>query len=430
MRRMVVALAAVLLLAACGGGGVESDQAGGDAGTAAPAPEDTASDTGEAAPEGEPIRIGMATTLSGSIALFGEANRNGAQLAIDELNAAGGVLGRPLELIVRDDQAQPEEGATIARDLIIEDEVAALLGPVSSGVALAITEIAEEREVPFITHTANTEALTTSSFHPYFASVVPSTGMEARAQGVDLADEGFTRWATIAPNYEFGQRQTATFVETIQAENPDVEIVEQQFPELGEADLQPFITSILSADPEAVYSPLFAGDLVTFTQQAANLGFFDQLYFTALYETDALQELGDQYDLEGVRGYSRCPFTVDTPQMADFVEVYTEEYGEVPSDWACLAYDAVRLWAGVAEEAGEVSGQAFADNVGGFAFQSLRGDTEIRDIDHQAAVASYIGTLSLDEELGFYTYADPTAVPAEETWLDEAAVEAARQGGR
>ena len=426
MHRLVGMLAAVLLLAACGGGGVEGGEA---ADSEAGAPEETAADTAEEpAAEGDPIVIGMATTLSGSIALFGEANRNGAQLAVDELNEDGGVVGRQVELIVRDDQAQPEEGATIARDLIIDDEVSVLLGPVSSGVALAITEIAEERQIPFITHTANTEALTTEAFHPYFASVVPSTGMEARAQGVDLADEGYARWATIAPNYEFGQRQTATFVETIQAEGQGIEIVEQQFPELGEADLQPFITSILSAQPDAVYSPLFAGDLVTFTQQAANLGFFDQVFFTALYETDALQELGDQYDLEGVRGYSRCPFTIDTPQMAAFVEVYSEQYGEVPSDWACMAYDAVKLWAGVTEEAGDVSGQAFADNVGGFAFTSLRGDTEIRDVDHQAAVPSYIGTLALDEELGFYTYPEPQAVPAEDIWLDEAAVEATREG--
>lgn len=252
--------------------------------------------------------------------------------------------------------------------------------------------------------------------------------MEARAQGVDLAQQDFTRWATIAPNYEFGQRQTATFVETIQAENPQVEIVEQQFPELGEADQQPFITSILSAGPEAVYSPLFAGDLITFTQQAANLGFFDQVYFTALYETDALQELGDEYDLAGVRGYSRCPFTIDTPQMAAFVDSYRAAYDKVPSDWACMAYDAVRLWAEVTEEAGEVSGDAFAENVGGFAFQSLRGDTVIRDIDHQAEVPSYIGELQLDPELGFYTYTDPTAVPAEEILLPEDQVEARREG--
>lgn len=430
-------LAALALVAGgCGGGGVEaggeseSAAAGSEAASAEDTAEASAEDSGSAAaePEGDPIRIGMATTLSGSIALFGEANQNGAQLAVDELNEAGGVLGRPVELIVRDDQAAPEEGASIARDLIIDDEVSALLGPVSSAVALAITEIANERQIPFIVHTSNTEALTVEEFHPYIASVVPSTGMEARAQGVDLAGGDYTRWATIAPNYEFGQRQTGTFVETLQAENSATEVVEQQFPELGEADYQPFITSLLSADPEAVYSPLFAGDLITFTQQAANLGFFDQVYFTALYETDALQELGDTYDLAGVRAYSRCPFNIDTPEMAAFVESYEGAHGEVPSDWACMAYDAVKLWAEVSEEAGSLEGDAFAETVEGFAFTSLRGETDIRAIDHQAAVPSYIGELQLDEERGFYTYTNIDAVPAEEIWASEEDIETRRAG--
>jgi branched-chain amino acid transport system substrate-binding protein len=374
------------------------------------------------APEGDPLRIGMATSLSGAIALFGVANQQGAQLAVDQLNDAGGVLGRPVELIVRDDQARPEEGSAQARDLVISEEVDALLGPVSSGVALAITEIARERQVPFITHTANTDALMVEQFHPYMVSVVPNTGMEARAQGVDLADEGFTQWATIAPDYEFGQAQTGTFVDTITAENPDVEIIEQQWPELGESDFQPFISALIGAGPEAVYSPLFASDLVTFTRQAADLGLFDTTYFTALYETDALRELGDEFDLEGVRAYSRCPFTIDTPEMAAFVAAYGERYDEVPSDWACMAYDAVKLWAEVVEDNGTEDADAFAETVGGFSFTSLRGDITIREIDHQASVGSYISELTFSDEHGFYVYASAEPVPAEDIWLDEAAI--------
>jgi branched-chain amino acid transport system substrate-binding protein len=419
-------VALTLVAAACGGGGVEEQGAATDS-TGEPAAAETETTTpggGEA--EGEPIKIGMATTLSGPIALFGEANRDGAQLAVDELNDAGGVLGRPVELIVQDDQAAPEVGAQLARDLVISDEVSVLLGPVSSAVALAINEVSKERQVPFIIHTSNTEALTVEEFQPYLASVVPNTGMEARAQAVDLAEGEYAQWATIAPNYEFGQAQTGTFVDTLAEENPDAQIVEQQWPELGESDFQPFITSILSADPEAVYSPLFAGDLVTFTQQAANLGFFDQVYFTALYETDALQELGDQYDLSGIRAYSRCPFNVDTPQMQAFVETYNERYGRVPSDWACMAYDAVKLWAAVVEDAGDLDPDAFSTTVEDFEFTSLRGDTSIRAIDHQAAVGSYIGELELDEDLGFYVYGNLREVPAEEIWMSEDEVTQAR----
>ncbi len=370
-------------------------------------------------PEGEPLKVGLVAALSGGAALFGVAAQNAAQMAVDELNESGGVLGQPVEFIARDSQARPEEGVSQARDLILSEEIDMLLGPVSSGVALAITELAHEHEVPFIVHTSNTEALMNEQWHPFFASVVPNTGMEARAQGVDLAGSEYTTWATISPDYEFGQRQTGTFVETITAESPDVEIVEQQWPELGESDLDPFITSVLASGADAVYSPLFAGDLITFTRQAHDLGFFDRVYWTALYETDALQELGDEVDLEGVRAYSRCPFTIDTPQMADFVERYMDRYDSVPSDWACMAYDAVMLWAQVVEAAGSAEGQAFANNVGGFEFTSLRGETYIRDVDHQAAVGSYISELTWSDEFGMFIYETAEPVPAEDIWMSE-----------
>jgi branched-chain amino acid transport system substrate-binding protein len=423
--------ALALLLAACGGEplvAVEqgaADDADGADGTET---NEVEPDPDVEMPEGDPLKIGMTAALSGGVALFGVAAQNAAQLAVDELNDAGGVLGRPVEFIARDSQARPEEGVAQARDLILTEGIDLLLGPVSSGVALAVTEIAHEHEVPFIVHTSNTEALTNEAWHEFFASVVPNTGMEARAQGVDLADSEYSRWATIAPDYEFGQRQTGTFVETITGANDDVDILEQQWPELGESDYDPFVTSLMGSGAEAIYSPLFATDLVTFTRQAYDLGFFDGPYFTALYETDALQELGDEVDLEGVRAYSRCPFTIDTPQMADFVERYTDRYGTVPSDWACMAYDSVMLWAQVVEAAGDASGRAFADTVGGFEFTSLRGETYIRDVDHQAAVGSYISELTWSEEHGMFVYETAEPVPAEDIWLSEDEVLATRGG--
>jgi branched-chain amino acid transport system substrate-binding protein len=414
---LIVALA--LVLAACGdeplidaGEGAADDPDSGEGEEVEPDPE-------VEMPEGDPLTVGMVAALSGGIAVFGVAAQNAAQMAIDELNEDGGVLDRPVEFIARDSQARPEEGVAQARDLVLDEEIDMLLGPVSSGVALAISEVVHDHEVPFIVHTSNTDALTNEDWHEFYASVVPNTGMEARAQGVDLAESEFTQWATIASDYEFGQRQTGTFVETITEMNEDVEIVEQQWPELGESDFDPFITSLLGSDAEAIYTPLFATDLVTFTRQANDLGFFDGPYFTALYETDALQELSDEVDLEGVRAYSRCPFTIETAQMEDFVERYMDRYDSVPSDWACMAYDAVMLWAQVVEETGDPSGQAFADTVGGFEFESLRGDIYIRDVDHQAAVGSYISELTWSDEYDMYIYETAEPVPAEDIWLSE-----------
>lgn len=424
---LAVALAAgSMILTACSGSAVTSGDTESPAATTPGSTDASSAPATGSAPSGDPIKLGMGTALSGAIALFGQANKNAAELAVKQLNEQGGVLGRPVQITVRDAQARPEEGAKIARDLITNEKVDALLGPVSSAVALAVSQVAKENKIPVLFHTSNTEALTVEQFHPYMASVVPNTGMEAKAQGVDLAKSQYTKWATISPNYEFGQRQTGTFVDVMKKNNPKVNIVAQQWPELGETDFQSFIAALLAAEPEAIYSPLYAGDLITFTRQANNLGLFEQVYFTALYETDALRELGDQVNLDGVRAYSRCPFNIDTPQMKKFVEDYKAEYNTVPSDWACMAYDAVLLWAQVSEEAGSLDGEAFAKTVNDFKFTSLRGETAIRAVDHQAAVSSYIGTLKLDEELGMYVYNDIVEVPAEEIWLTPEEVEERR----
>ncbi|MDP9022458.1 MAG: ABC transporter substrate-binding protein [Actinomycetota bacterium] len=415
---LCLAVALAMLAAACGPRGVD--------GGPSPATDLTAEVD---RPQHDPIKLGMATTLSGATALFSDANRKGAQLAVDELNRAGGVLGRPVQLIIEDDEGQPDVAADVARDLIDSHGVSALLGPVSSAVAMAVTDVAEDEQVPLILHTSNNEALTVEAFHRYVVSVAPSTGMEARAQAIDLSGRDITRWATIAPNYEFGQRQTDTFVETLRDEAPHVEIVAQQWPPLNEPRFEPFITALLSANPEAVYSSLFGSDLVTFSGQAASMRLFDEVLVTALYDTSVLRELGDRHDLSQVRAYSRCPFRIETAQMQDFVRTFEQRYGEVPSDWACTAYDAVTLWADVVEEVGDLNADAFARTVAGFSFASLRGQVEVRAIDHQAAVPSYAADLELDEQRGFYVHTNITEIPAEDIWLSEAEIREKRGGG-
>lgn len=114
--------------------------------------------------------------------------------------------------------------------------------------------------------------------------------------------------------------------------------------------------------------------------------------------------------------------------MTEFVTNFQTAYDRVPSDWACMAYDAVKFWALVTEKAGSLDPDAFVTAGEGFEFTSLRGDVSIRPIDHQASVSSYIGELQLSDTYGFYTYTNLQEVPAEEIWLSEEEVEAARAG--
>jgi branched-chain amino acid transport system substrate-binding protein len=373
---------------------------------------------------GDPIKVALITDSAGSTSLFGVANINGARMAVDELNAAGGVIGRPVELIVRDSKSKPDVGVQLTRDAILGDGVSAIFGPVSSAVAAAMTEVAKENKTPIFFHTSNTQRLTTELFHEYAFMVGPNTTMEGRANAIAVAEMPYKKWAVIAPDYEFGHLQSEAFVNKLKELRPDVEIVAEQFPALGEKDFTPVITSVLATDPEAVYSANFAGDLITFTKQAAPLGFFDEVYFTSLYETDALQALGAEAP-EGVRGYSRAPFfAIDSPSIEPFITTYRDRYGVYPSDWAIMAYDAVNLWAAGVTETGDLDPDKLVAALEGYQFESLRGSVTIRPIDHQASVSVYSGTVKQDAGIGFATWSDVVITPGDEVWLTEAEVEA------
>jgi len=409
-----VSLVVILLLAACGAPPAASPST---PAASSSAPGDSPSQTGGAS--GDPVKVALITDSAGSTSLFGVANINGARLAVEQLNADGGVLGRPVELLVRDSQSNPEVGVQLARDAILRDAVSAIFGPVSSAVAAAMTEVAAENSTPIFFHTSNTQRLTTELFHEYAFQVGPNTTMEGRGNAISLADSGHERWAIIAPDYEFGHLQAEAFVAKLQELNPDVEIVNEAFPPLGEKDFTPYITTLLAAEPDAVYGSLFAGDLVAFTRQAAPLGFFDEVFFTSLYETDALRALGADAP-DGVRGYSRAPFfAIESDTIDAFIDDYRNAYGTYPSDWAIMAYDAVMLWAAGVEGAGDLDPDALVAALEGFEFDSLRGPVTIRAEDHQASVSVYSGIVTQDPDIGFATWTDVESIPGEDVWLTE-----------
>src|SRR3954453_10756127 len=138
---------------------------------------------GTAAASG-PLKVALITDSSGAVALFGQANIKGATLAVEQLNARGGVDGRKVDLLVRDSKATPETGVQLARDAILRDKVSAIFGPVSSAVAVAMTDVAKQYKTPIFFHTSNSQALTGQDFHKYVFSVVPNTTMEGRGNAI------------------------------------------------------------------------------------------------------------------------------------------------------------------------------------------------------------------------------------------------------
>ncbi len=375
-----------------------------------------------------PAKLAIVTSSTGPFALYGLAGIEGAKVAIAELNASGGVLGRRLQLTVRDDAGNPEEGAHQTRDAVLHDNVDMILGPVTSDVLLAVSEVARENRTILISHTANTERAFVERGHRYIFSVVPNTFVEGSAMGSYMAKLPYRRYMTLGADYEFGHVQAEAFERRLQEDKEDAEIVGRLWTKPGETDYAVTITAIAAARPEVVYSNLFGSDLVTFTRQAKNRGLFTSIVFAAMYDVETLQALGRDA-MEGVIAYERGPFHVirklaPSARFEEFIRMYGAATNKYPSAWSINAYDAVMAWAKAVEKADSFETDTVVAALEDLQLDSLRGPgCFLRKIDHQANVGSYIGIVAWDPAFpDFALWRDVTYVSADQVWRPETEV--------
>ncbi|MGO9572326.1 MAG: ABC transporter substrate-binding protein [Desulfomonilaceae bacterium] len=364
------------------------------------------------------IRIGFVADATGIGAGVYKGQKNGIDLFIEEANAAGGVLGKKLELIVRDAQLKPDIGANMARELILSEKCDFLLGGTSSGVGIAITKVAGEFKKILVIHTCNSEALTTTDFQPYMFQVVPNTGMQGRAIALYLSQKPYKRFGYIGPDYTYGHTEWESFKSDLRKLKPDVKLLDPVWVKVGETSYASYIPILVGQNPDIVFSSLWGGGLSSFIKQATPYGLFKKSSITALFELDMLKAMGQSMP-SGMLGFTRCPFyAIDTPEMKAFVQKYHDKYKEYPSDWACLAYDGMLVLAQAIKKANSLDSEEVVKVIGGLKFKSLQGDRYIRTEDHMANVGVYVGYTAKDPKYkDFLIMKDVVEVPAEKVWL-------------
>jgi branched-chain amino acid transport system substrate-binding protein len=372
----------------------------------------------------EPIKIGAIYDFAGGCHMYSESGVKGIKIALDEINAKGGILGRKLDLFVRDTEAKVDVAVREVKDLILREKVNFLIGPCSSGTGLAMQVVHSEYKILRIPPIANTEAQTVDKFTPYVVQVVPNTYMEAIAATRYLNKKVPTakKFCTIGPDYEFGRREETAFTEEIKRLVPGAEIVYEAWPKLGEKDFTAFITAIMAKKPDAVHGSLFGGDLVSFTKQAAPYGFFEKTPFIALYDFPVLLALGPDAP-EGTFGFGRgCFFMDPNPKMMQFVEKYRKFTGAYPDGWAVQNYDAVYLLKAAIEKAKTINTDAVVKAIEGMPFEGLRQKFTIRALDHMGTVPCYQGTIAKDPNYPFKIWKDIVRVPGDQVIRPEASV--------
>ena len=201
--------------------------------------------------------------------------RNGWELAVEEVNAAGGVLGRKLEVISRDDGGKPDDATRHASELLTSQKVDLLAGTFLSNVGLAVSDIALRNKVLFVAAEPLTDALVWEKGNRYTFRLRPSTYMQSAMLAEEAAKLPAKRWATLAPNYEYGQSAVASFKELLKAKRPDVEFVEEQWPALGKLEAGATVQALAAAKPDAIFNVTFGADLTKFVREGNLRGLFE-----------------------------------------------------------------------------------------------------------------------------------------------------------
>ena len=369
----------------------------------------------------DPIKIGMPMILSGPGALFGEPTLKGAQMFVDETNAKGGLLGRKLQLVFKDSKGNADEAVRVAREMILKDEVEFIVGTFTAAEGPAVSPIAKENKVVFIAPVSKPEALTSAqNLHPYLFRTATTTTIEGRSAAELIAKLPVKRIATISPDYAYGQEVTAAFVAHLKKIKPDMEIIDQQWPKLGEADYTPFINAQMAKRPEAVFSSLWGGHFVTFLKQAKPLGYFERISnnFIAGGEAGSIESakaIGDDYPL-GIWGNSYDVFNWEDGPAAhkDFIDRLRKYTGqEHPSSWPTVGYVAMQVLAEGIRKANSAKPDDVAKALPGITVDTPIGKQTINPKNHSANRGQFWGKMVRDPRYSFAvmekpTYVDPT----------------------
>jgi len=368
----------------------------------------------------KPIKVGFPMILSGPGALFGEPASKGAQMFVDEINAKGGVLGRKIELLPRDTKGNADEAVRVSRELILKENVDFLVGTLTSAEGPAVSVVAKENKVVFIAPIPKTDQLTApDKLHPYVFRVAANTTMEGRSAAEIVAKWPVTKVATISPDYAYGQDVTKSFVEHLKKIKPSVQIVDQQWPKLGEPDYTPFINAQMAKKPDAVFSSLWGGHFVNFAKQAKPLGYFDALKYNFIGVGEAgspesTKAMGKDYPV-GIWGNSYDAFYWgETPAHRDYVARLSKYLkDEYPSSWAIQGWIGMAFLAEAIKKAGSTDSDKVSKALLGLSIDTPIGKQVIREKDHQANRGQLYGKTVMDPKYPFaimkpVEYVDPT----------------------
>ena len=325
----------------------------------------------------------------------------GVDLAIEQINAAGGVLGKQLEIISRDDQGKPGEAVKLAEELFVKEGVSLISGSLFSHIGLALTSYAGQKKKLYLASEPLADALVWEQGNRYTFRLRPSTYMQAAMLAEVAAKNPAKRWATIAPNYAYGKDAVAAFQKVLKAKRPDVEFVGEQWPALFKIDAGSETQALEAVKPDAIYNVTFGSDLAKFVREGEVRGLFKDRLVVGLLtgEPEYLDPLKDEAPKGWlVTGYPWYDF--NEPAHKAFVDAYQVKFNDYPRVGSIVGYNAMLVIAEAIKKAGSTDTEKLVDAMEGLDTDTPFGKIHMRALDHQSTMGAFVGTTALKDGKG------------------------------
>ncbi len=377
----------------------------------------------------EPYHLGIALGLSGTGAPYCEEAVEGLEIAVNEINAQGGLLEKHrIILFIRDTQTRPKTATEVVNNLIRKDRVQCIIGTYSSACALAIKPLCRENKVLHIAPISNSENITKIDPSPYTYSVVPNTYMMSRGVVMGVAklakDLGWKTYVTIASDYAWGRSNQEIQVQLFKTIAPDLNLLDAYWPRLGQNRFNSFIVAIAAKKPDFILSSIAGADNAFWMRDARDYRLFKEIAYPGglISVTELItQARGIR---RGLYGRCRAPFFahLDVTMMTNFVKNYRAKFDRYPSDWAVLLYDAVYALKQGIEKAGSIDIETVKDAMKGMTIDTTRGRLFFREIDNQLSCSAYFGRVADDPDFSFPIYHDLLELKAADIWRPDAEI--------
>ncbi|MBF0498240.1 MAG: ABC transporter substrate-binding protein, partial [Deltaproteobacteria bacterium] len=309
------------------------------------------------------IKVGIVDTYTGPPSTYTNDVRDAFKLATDKINPAGGVLGKRITFVTRDDKFKVDISLSAAKELLMREKVNLLMGSINSASALAISDLCLKEKVPFLVTFAKSAKITGEKGHRYVFSMNESTTLAGKAAAIGLAKKPYVKYWIAGDDYEYGHAIGDGVWDNLKKIKPGVTLLGQSWWKVGEPDFTPYITAILSAKPDAVIVATGGASCVPFLKAAKATGFNQKIpfYMHTATELSTLMPLGLDAP-EGVLGTSNYYFYYpESPQNKEFVKEFRAAFNRYPKVGALYGYITAQFIAKAYQKAGAVDTEKFID---------------------------------------------------------------------